>query len=401
MATILSISNSATTGNSIGNNGGVYYRHAQSFITGKSWVISGADIWALRGAGTNNVPLLVRIETSSAGLPSGTLAHANASASIASFTDASLVQKTVTFTDFSLSDYTKYWLVLKTAESEGSGQYYRNKHEATNPYAEGSTSVATSGSWGAISLDDFQLNLLGTSSSTDANELYNKFLYNDANLAAYYRMNSGALTTDSKGSYTLTNANTVGETASGKFGYAADFGSANSTKHLEYLGAAGYTAWSQAHTMSTWVKRYSDISSGTETIFNRQVDPGAGGGLNYVQYEYNGGTRRIAYKRYDESTTETAYITSALGTEWHHIVFVYDGTNIVPYLDGVAGTPVASNGTSTGTSYGNAIKIGDAAGSLYWSGYQDDIAFFNRALTAAEVLQLYRLGSNALFFQQI
>lgn len=164
MATLLSITNTAPSGNSIGNNAGIYYRHAQSFLSGNSWTITGADIWALRGAGTNNVPLLVRIETDSSNKPSGTLAHANATASIPSFTDATHVQKTVSFTSFLLSNSTKYWLVLKTGESEASGQYYRSKYDGTtNSYTDGTNSVATGGVWAAEGIYDLQLNILGIS----------------------------------------------------------------------------------------------------------------------------------------------------------------------------------------------------------------------------------------------
>jgi hypothetical protein len=125
--------------------------------------MTGADVWALRGGGTDNVPLLIRIETDSSDKPSGTLAHANATASITSFTDAALVQKTVTFTSFLLTDSTKYWLVFKTAETEASGNYYRDQFDAaTNGYSGGGNSVCTSGAWAASTVYDIKVNITGT-----------------------------------------------------------------------------------------------------------------------------------------------------------------------------------------------------------------------------------------------
>jgi hypothetical protein len=49
-------------------------------------------------------------------------------------------------------------------------------------------------------------------------ELSASTLFSSANLTAYYKFDNGAITTDSKGSNTLTNNGTVGSVAGGKFG---------------------------------------------------------------------------------------------------------------------------------------------------------------------------------------
>jgi hypothetical protein len=233
-------------------------------------------------------------------------------------------------------------------------------------------------------------------------ELFNLPLFDDANLQAYYRFNTGALTTDSKGSNTLTNNNTVGETASGKFGYAADFGNANTNKTFTRTGTYNIVNWSDSFSFSAWIKRYGEIGSGEQRFLFKQINPAAsGGGLVWMGYQYNSGTRRFACGRYDEAGTQLGVINTNLGTDWHHVVMVYDGTNITPYLDGVAGTPVASDGTSAGESYGNTFGLGYDSNTNFWSGYIDDVAVFNKALTANEVLSIYRSNAKgALFFAQ-
>ena len=53
------------------------------------------------------------------------------------------------------------------------------------------------------------------------------------NLVAFYKFESGNLTIDSmNNARPLTNNGTVAESASGKFGYCADYGTANSTKYF-------------------------------------------------------------------------------------------------------------------------------------------------------------------------
>lgn len=219
-------------------------------------------------------------------------------------------------------------------------------------------------------------------------ELFHTSLFFDANLQAYYRFNTGALTTDSKGSNTLTNNNTVGETASGKFGYAADFGSSNSNKSFIIANKIGITTWASPFTFSLWIKRYGEITSGEQNFIFHSVKVATSGGLSWIGYQYNSGTPRLNFSRYDGTNTENAYITASLGTDWHHVVMVYDGTNITPYLNGVAGTPVASDGTG-GNVYSDNFGLGWYGSSPYFSGYIDDVAVFNRALTAQEVEDLF------------
>ncbi|MEY2409938.1 MAG: hypothetical protein QOF48_2608, partial [Verrucomicrobiota bacterium] len=84
--------------------------------------------------------------------------------------------------------------------------------------------------------------------------------------------------------------------------------------------------------------------------------------------------------------------------QWHHVVGTADGTNIRIYVDGqVAGT----GGTAT-ANYGSSsfnFNIGgggvqDAAGNFF-PGLIDEVVAYNRALSASEILSLYRAGTNA------
>ncbi len=73
---------------------------------------------------------------------------------------------------------------------------------------------------------------------------------------------------------------------------------------------------------------------------------------------------------------------------WHHVAMTWgSGTNFYGYVDGVQ----VASGTDSGTRTSN-IYIGRVDGSYYFNGSIDDVRIYNRALTAAEVLQLYNLG---------
>src|SRR3990167_2629412 len=105
-------------------------------------------------------------------------------------------------------------------------------------------------------------------------ELQDTYFFFDANLVAYYRFNSGALTTDSKGSNTLTNVNTVGETASCKFGYAADTGESNSNKLFTIATNLGINGNGDI-SISFWAKLRTEIGAGSQYFFSHTSTGGA------------------------------------------------------------------------------------------------------------------------------
>lgn len=226
--------------------------------------------------------------------------------------------------------------------------------------------------------------------SRAARELNSSSMSGSANLKAYYRMETGALTTDTSVSgYTLTNVNTVAEIA-GNFGIAADFGTANTNKRL-FRGTdnMGIT-YGSAQSYSFWVKMRTEIPSGEQWFFSKTTSGAGVYGYFGCSYEYNGGTRRIRFSKGDAN-----YYTITLGTsDWHHIVLTSNGSANLGYLDGVQ---VASwTNSSTGSTYGSEI-LGLNIGSYYVDTAQyflsaaiDDFAVLNTALTSDQVKELYQ-----------
>lgn len=76
------------------------------------------------------------------------------------------------------------------------------------------------------------------------------------------------------------------------------------------------------------------------------------------------------------------------GTGWHHIVGVADGTNVALYRDGLVRASVASSYNITAGSV--PLRIGRRGdGALVMNGALADVRVWSRALSAAEVLELY------------
>lgn len=235
-------------------------------------------------------------------------------------------------------------------------------------------------------------------------ELFSSGFFGDANLVAYYRFLTGALITDSKGSFTLTNNNTVGETASGKFGYASDFSATNSNKSLTITNDLGITGG--ACTLNCWVKNLAEIGADAWGYVHQQD-----GGIyvvNQIFYDYNGGTRRLVFDRTRNFVANNrVYHTITMGTtDWYMLTMTYDTANVRGYVNGdEVGTPAASSGNGTTAGVDRGI-VGAAAGSdgtlaYYASSQIDDVAVFTRALSASEISRLYLSSAKSLFFQQI
>jgi hypothetical protein len=80
-------------------------------------------------------------------------------------------------------------------------------------------------------------------------------------------------------------------------------------------------------------------------------------------------------------------------TNWHYIMYTYDGTTFRGYLDGVeAITPVTVSFSLTNST--SQVVFGDftTGGCCRWSGTLDEARVYNRAISGAEVASLYGMA---------
>jgi len=209
----------------------------------------------------------------------------------------------------------------------------------------------------------------------------------DANLKAYYRFSTGALTTDSSGEgHTLTDISDPAEVA-GVFGEAVSLDgndAYSATDHADFKPTGNFT-------IGCWVK-----TSAAGLIFQSySANTNRAGIYLYV----NGLGVRLASAKNTGVTINTDYKqidgnTSVVDGVWHFVVGTWDGSYLRIYTDGRNdATPVAWANAPVYAAT-NYVRIGcnNAAGTngAFLTGVIDDLFIINgTALTADEIGGIY------------
>lgn len=192
---------------------------------------------------------------------------------------------------------------------------------------------------------------------------------------------------DSSGnSRTLTNNNSVTFTA-GVLKNGANFGSANTNKYLRVANNMGITGG--ACTIVFWVNLLAEIGAGTFTLVDQRST--TNNIANTTQYDYNGGTRRLAFYRVRINTAaDGAFYTVTLGTTLKYcVIYTYDATNVRGYVNGsLVTTPTASSGNGAGGG-SDSFSIGAHAAGQYASALIDEAFIENKAWSAKDVQKYY------------
>lgn len=212
---------------------------------------------------------------------------------------------------------------------------------------------------------------------------------NNLNLKAYWSLNEGTSTiaTDFSRNYatgTLTNfaapATATSGWGAGKFGKGLYFDGTD-----DYIQTAYKPTGYSAITISAWV----NLSSASS--YPMIVSHGANGD-SALELRGSVSTGKIECVNRSNNTGVVDSV-SAVGTGWHHYACVGIGTNFTLYKDGVS---LGSAGISHGLTSTVNLRIGrrsdDMGGSFYFPGKIDEVRVYSSALTASEVMTLYRSG---------
>jgi len=209
-------------------------------------------------------------------------------------------------------------------------------------------------------------------------------LINDASLVAYYKAEN--VNDSTTNAFNLTDTGSVAFNAA-KFNNGFDFGTPNTTKHLNTTSKLGIDGG--AISISFWAKVTSEITSGIQNIVCHSSN--VTDTRTDFYYDYNVGVPRLVVgrTRIGVANDRTNYTGSIADSVFHHYVYAYDAANYLLYVDGVSkgGGASSGSGISTGTD-GFAIS-GDTTATNFFAGVIDDVAVFSRALTAAEVQIIY------------
>jgi len=129
--------------------------------------------------------------------------------------------------------------------------------------------------------------------------------------------------------------------------------------------------------VSVWVRQTSNVKQTAGIIDKNRTNSWA----LYFEESVN----KIAFNWKGTEVIKSGYDLN----EWYHIVGTWDGSTQIIYVDGALANQTANSSTPTGT---DNILVGKLSDGFNLYGQVDEVRVYNRALSAAEVLQLYNLG---------
>jgi hypothetical protein len=203
-------------------------------------------------------------------------------------------------------------------------------------------------------------------------------------LLAFYNLSD--LTDASGNNRTLTNNGNV-SFASGKIGNAAVFDGEN------YLFNNFTAAGMSALTLSAWIKTVD--GEGQRNLIG--VHPNADNQSQFLMLIYNGGIEAGV------RVNDTAYwakgfsgLTNIANNSWHHAALVFNGVSCFLWLDGqIDGSVSFDSGVLNNSSsyFGIGRTEQDSYGNEPIDGSIDAVGLWSRALTSAEIAELYNAGA--------
>jgi len=194
----------------------------------------------------------------------------------------------------------------------------------------------------------------------------------DGDLEAYWHLDGNGL----DHSYNLNNLNISGPTVvDGYYGQAYHFDGVDDNMTFSDINL---TEW----TITTWIK--PDMNMNQVLI--------AGSYSHYIYYN----TLQLFYI-VDSGGTHNLFLDGAISTDWQMWTLTYDGTDYHVYINGEIIDLIPS---SDAGNYFTVNRLGDD-GTHVLNGSLDDYRIYDRALTAAEIGELYNASniSNQIIFK--
>lgn len=147
----------------------------------------------------------------------------------------------------------------------------------------------------------------------------------------------------------------------------------------------------QDFTIEGWVKRSSS------SILTNAPFPGSPNGTIFA-YGQNGygfvidqNTNRLGLTNVGNSVVNSTLTVT--DTNWHHVAVSKAGNQIIFYVDGVADAPISYNTTFGFTTNAAIGARGDSNALNAFFGAIDELAIYNRTLSATEIAALHNSGT--------
>lgn len=201
-------------------------------------------------------------------------------------------------------------------------------------------------------------------------------------LVAYYSLDD---TADATGNgYTLTNTGSVPFNA-GKISNGADFTPNDSLNNNSVLGATSYPK-----SFSCWFK--ADSVSGDRAVISL-----SDGSVHYYDLKIDTGSGTIVFR--SNNNTQAANvdtgITPSTGTWYHCVIVQHSNVSVSLYVNNTKTNTTATTYIATVSQF----YLGYLGRSSVWyfDGLIDEVGVWNRALSDAEVSDLYNSGAGLAY----
>ncbi|MGI8930407.1 MAG: LamG domain-containing protein [Candidatus Limnocylindria bacterium] len=151
-------------------------------------------------------------------------------------------------------------------------------------------------------------------------------------------------------------------------------------------------------TVETWITPSSVNESLYRRLFSKEV--GVGGtrqGWDMLIHSTSSGSSwRVVLERWNSTRVGNVVSTTALAAgQRYQLVGTYDGTTMQIYVNGVAEASSASAAVIPDTSAPLRLGAHSSGGAHRFAGDMDDVAAYDRALSAVEVKQHYDRGNGS------
>ena len=177
--------------------------------------------------------------------------------------------------------------------------------------------------------------------------------------------------------------------APGKVGQAFSFDGATG-----YVQIGGSYNLSGSRTIEGWVFPSTNSGDGTPIFVGGASGAGDMFGIAGTSGNCNVGQYNLYVDHWGYSCVNGAVAVAP--NTWNHVAMTFDGTNILFYVNGVAGPGVPQTlynyNLNTATIGGNVI--GGSTTQPYYSGLMDGLSIYNRALSAGEIAAIYAAGAD-------
>jgi hypothetical protein len=168
---------------------------------------------------------------------------------------------------------------------------------------------------------------------------------------------------------------------------AIEFGGSGSGEHVDF-GTLDLPSGLSALTILAWVK-FNSFTLGDQRIISKATSHD----VSAHWFMLSGNTSSQMRVRLKTGGTTTTHLedSAAINTgQWYHMGFVYDGSNIIFYRDGVQNGSSSKTGVID-TSGSVEVRIADNPGihRKELDGFVEDCRIYDRALSSSEVATLF------------